>query len=56
MVDLGQGVFDGERVEVEGVLEDRRLVDRRILEIDPVQRPLRGALQALGRERALARK
>jgi hypothetical protein len=54
MVDFGQGVFDGQRVEVERVLEDRRLVDRRVLEIDPMQRPLRGTAQAIGREFVLA--
>ena len=41
VVDLGQAVLDGEGMEVERVLEDRRFLDRRVLEVDPVQRAFR---------------
>src|SRR6266545_6898166 len=39
---------------MEGVLEDRRFVDRRILEIDPMQSSFRGIAQTIGREFVLA--
>ena len=38
VVDLGQAVLDGQGMEMERVLEDRRFLHRRVLEVDPVDR------------------